>query len=118
MINKANLTPQQRAAVDDYEAGRRKEHGDSIIYEDREPFGGIIEKGAVVEHRIVSCEAIDFRLAHCCERSGEYLIRGSYKGTKKGQRWKQFGRRLCAMHAEAWCKKHGLPWPPQEDDAE
>lgn len=28
-------------------------------------------------------------------------------------------RGLCAWHAEAWCKLHGLPWPPKgNDDAE
>lgn len=91
------MTPEQQI-----EAMMREEHGGSIIYEDRYEIDM-----EVVDVDAQPCEAVNYALAHVCDRPAMYRVDGQYRERCKGARGKRFQRNLCTEHLEAWAKLHG-----------
>ena len=107
MIDRSQLTNEQRERFDAYEAEQKTKHGGSVIFEDLPCLGHVIDT-ANVSIEAQPCGAIDHTLSLCCDGVGAYRVVGRYKREAKGARWSQFQRHLCRDHLEAWCKLHGL----------
>jgi len=88
--------------MNDVESKLRREHGESVIYEDR---GEIDMECTYVD--LQPCSAVDHTLMPYCEEPGIYRVFGQHRPPHKGARFSKFDRHLCAKHLAAWATLHG-----------
>lgn len=91
----------------EFEAELKAQHGNSVIWEDRD---SEIESGSVdaAGYDPPVCQSMNHKLEQLCERPVMVQVAGRYRGKHKGARWKSFSRLLCHAHYNEWCKLHGL----------